>query len=50
MFLKFVAIVVILTVGIYAIAYLEEILVSGPRRKELERKAREKLNRSTPSD
>jgi hypothetical protein len=50
MFLKFIAIVVILTVGIYAIAYLEEILVSGPRRKMLEQKAREKLKKSEPTE
>ena len=41
--LKFLAVVVILTVGVYAIAFLEETFVSGPRRRELERKAREKL-------
>lgn len=50
MFLKFIAIAVILTVGTYAIAYLEEKLVSGPRRKELERKAREKLGRTDPAE
>lgn len=50
MLLKFIYIVIILTVGIYAIAYLEEIFVSGPRRKMLEQKAREKLNRKEKED
>ncbi|GFO56665.1 hypothetical protein GMSM_36720 [Geomonas sp. Red276] len=43
MWLRLVAIVVILLAGIYLIAFLEEKLVSGPRRRELEKKAREKL-------
>lgn len=38
-----VGITVILLLGIYLIAFLEEKLVSGPRRRMLERKAREKL-------
>ncbi|HJV66670.1 MAG TPA: hypothetical protein VJ550_13110 [Geomonas sp.] len=41
--LKLVGITVILLLGIYLIAFLEEKLVSGPRRRMLERKAREKL-------
>lgn len=45
MWLKIIAIIVILVVGIFLIAFLEEKLVSGPRRRELERKAREKLNK-----
>jgi hypothetical protein len=44
MWLKFVMVIVILLAGIYLIAFLEETLVSGPRRKQLEKKAREKLN------
>lgn len=43
MLLKFIAIGVILTVGVFLIAFLEEKLVSGPRRRELERRAKEKL-------
>ena len=42
---KLVGVIAILTVGVFVIAYLEDTLVSAPRRKELERKAREKLNR-----
>lgn len=41
--LKLVAIAILITVGIFAIAFLEEKLVSGPRRRELQAKAREKL-------
>jgi len=41
--LKFVGIVVILTVGIFVIAFLEDLFVSGPRRRQLKAKAREKL-------
>lgn len=41
--LKLLGITVILLLGIYLIAFLEEKLVSGPRRRDLERKAREKL-------
>jgi hypothetical protein len=48
--LKFVGIAAILTVGIFAIAYLEDTLVSAPRRKKLERQAREKLNGNKLSD
>jgi hypothetical protein len=46
--LKLLAIVAILTVGVYLIAFLEETFVSGPRRRELKRRATEKLegNRS----
>jgi hypothetical protein len=46
MWLKFVGITIILLLGIYLIAFLEEKLVSGPRRRDLERKAREKLANS----
>jgi len=42
--IKFLAIAVILTVGIFLIAYLEDLLVSAPRRRELKRRAQEKLN------
>ena len=41
--LKLVAVIVILTVGIFVIAFLEDTLVSAPRRRELQRKARERL-------
>jgi len=41
--LKFLGVIVILTVGVYLIAFLEETFVSGPRRKMLKQKAREKL-------
>ena len=41
--LKFVAIGILITVGIFLIAWLEEKLVSGPRRRETQRKAMEKL-------
>ena len=41
--LKLVEVVVILTVGIFLIAFLEDTFVSAPRRRTLKRKAREKL-------
>lgn len=41
--LKLVAIAVLVTLGILLISYLEEVLVSGPRRRELKRKGKEKL-------
>ena len=41
--LKLVAVVVIITLGIFLIAFLEDTFVSAPRRRELQRKAREKL-------
>lgn len=41
--LKLVAIAVLVTLGILLISYLEEVLVSGPRRRELEKKGKEKL-------
>jgi len=46
--LKFVEVVVILLLGIYLIAFLEDTLVSAPRRRELERKARERLAGKKP--
>jgi len=48
--LKFLAIAVLLTVGIFLIAFLEDILVSAPRRRELKRKALEKLNGNQRGD
>lgn len=48
--LKFVGIAVILTVGIFGIAFLEDLLVSGPRRRQLKEKAREKLAGSASQD
>lgn len=41
--LKLVGVAALVTVGIFVIAYLEEALVSGPRRRQLQEKAREKL-------
>lgn len=41
--LKLLAIGVLVTVGIAAIAFLEEKLVSGPRRKQIAERARQKL-------
>jgi hypothetical protein len=41
--LKFVAIIVILTAGIFLIAFLEDTFVSAPRRRALQRKARARL-------
>lgn len=43
---KLVEVAAILAVSVCGIAFLEEKLVSGPRRKELERKRREKLQGS----
>jgi hypothetical protein len=48
--LKLVAIVVMLTVGIFLIAFLEDLLVSAPRRRELQRKGREKLKGKADSE
>lgn len=42
--LKLVQVVVILTIGIFLIAFLEDTFVSAPRRRMLKRKAREKLD------
>ena len=42
--LKLVEVIVILTVGIFVIAFLEDTFVSAPRRRMLKRKALEKLN------
>ena len=41
-------IVVLLTAGIFLIAFLEDTFVSAPRRRELERKMREKLGKTDP--
>jgi hypothetical protein len=41
--LKLVEVVVILTAGIFLIAFLEDTFVGAPRRRMLQRKAREKL-------
>jgi len=41
--LQLVGIAALITVGIFLIAYLEETFVSGPRRRQLQEKAREKL-------
>ena len=41
--LKFVLTVLILLAGIYLIAFLEDTFVSAPRRRQLEKKARERL-------
>jgi hypothetical protein len=49
-FLNLVAICILITVGIFLISYLEETFVSGPRRRELQRKAKEKLARKEPVD
>ena len=48
--LKFVGVALLVTVGIFLIAYLEEIIVSGPRRRELQKKARQKLAGNAESD
>lgn len=48
--LKLVGVALLVTVGIFVIAYLEEILVSGPRRRQLQKKAREKLAGNAESD
>lgn len=42
-FLKLVAIGVLVTAGIAMIAFLEEKLVSGPRRRQIAERARQKL-------
>ena len=42
-FAKLIAVAVILTVGIFLIAFLEDTFVSAPRRRMLKQKAREKL-------
>lgn len=48
--LKLIEVVVILLLGIYLIAFLEEKFVSGPRRRALQRKIDEKLNRNGAQD
>lgn len=48
--LKLIQVAAILTVGIFVIAWLEDILVSAPRRRTLARKAREKLNGKPDAD
>jgi hypothetical protein len=42
--LKLIEVIVILTVGIFVIAFLEDTFVSAPRRRMLKRKAAEKLS------
>jgi hypothetical protein len=47
--LKLVEVVAILTAGIFGIAFLEDTFVSAPRRRQLKRRAREKLEgKATP--
>lgn len=41
--LQFAGIALLITVGIFLIAFLEEKLISGPRRRQLQERAREKL-------
>lgn len=41
--LKLAGVAALITLGILAIAYLEETLVSGPRRRKLQEKGRKKL-------
>jgi len=48
--LKLVGVVVILLAGIYLIAFLEDTFVSAPRRRELQRKARERLAESAKQE
>ena len=48
--LKLVEVVVILTAGIFLIAFLEDTFVSAPRRRALKRKAREKLDGTKKQD
>jgi hypothetical protein len=48
--LKFIEVTVILLLGIYLIAFLEEKLVSGPRRRMVQRKIDEKLNRKPSAE
>lgn len=48
--LKLLEVVVILTVGIFVIACLEDTFVSAPRRRMLKRKAQEKLNGNVMPD
>ena len=42
--LKILGVGVLLTVGIFVIAFLEDVLVSAPRRRQLKQKALDKLN------
>ena len=48
--LKLVEVIVILTIGIFLIAFLEDTFVSAPCRRELQRKARERLGKSGKQD
>ena len=48
--LKLVEVVVILTAGIFLIAFLEDTFVSAPRRRTLKQKAREKLEGTGKSE
>ena len=43
--LEMIGIAVLLAVGIFVIAFLEDTLVSAPLRRKLERQAREKLGK-----
>lgn len=45
--LQLAGVAALVTVGIFGIAFLEEKLVSGPRRRQLQEKAREKINAGT---
>ena len=48
--LKIIGVAAILTVGIFVIAFLEDTFVSAPRRRELKRKAHEKLKSKRMGD
>lgn len=41
--LQLAGVAALVTVGIFGIAFLEEKLVSGPRRRQLQEKARQKI-------
>ena len=48
--LRLIETLVILTVGIFLIAFLEDTFVSAPRRRALKRRAQEKLNGNAMRD
>ena len=48
--LQFAGIALLITVGIFLIAFLEEKVISGPRRRQLQERAREKLAGSSRGD